>query len=97
MPNATFLTYIFINSVINDFDNYPLNISNYKGRSTTGEGVIREWGASQSQRELTAGYVGAREMREWENEKMKIASLFNFAQVWNFGKVWDEKVIYWDC
>jgi len=30
MPNATFLTYIFINSAINDFDNYPLNISNYK-------------------------------------------------------------------
>jgi len=42
MPNATFLTYIFINSVINDFDNYPLNVSNYKGRSTTGGGEIRE-------------------------------------------------------
>ena len=44
MPNATFLTYIFINSVINDFDNYPLNISNYKGRSTTDGGEIRELG-----------------------------------------------------
>ena len=26
-------------------------------------------------------------MREWENEEMKIVSLFNFAQVWNLGKV----------
>jgi len=36
MPNATILGYNFIDSAINDFDNYPLNISNYKGHSTTG-------------------------------------------------------------
>jgi len=67
MPNATILGYNFIDSAIRVLDNYLLNISNYKGRSTTGGGEIREWGASQSQREFTAGYVGAREMREWEN------------------------------
>ena len=55
MPNATMLGYNFIDSAINDFDNYPLNISNYKGHSTTGgwkisrlaNERIRKWGKCQ--------------------------------------------------
>ncbi|EFS96905.1 hypothetical protein HMPREF1977_1821 [Capnocytophaga ochracea F0287] len=40
MPNATILGYNFIDSAIRVLDNYLLNISNYKGRSTTGGGEI---------------------------------------------------------
>jgi len=42
MPNATILGYNFIDSAIRVLDNYLLNISNYKGRNTTGGGEIRE-------------------------------------------------------
>ena len=44
MPNATILGYNFIDSAIRVLDSYLLNISNYKGRSTTGGGEIRELG-----------------------------------------------------
>ena len=40
MPNATILGYNFIDSAIRVLDNYLLNISNYKGRSTTSGGGI---------------------------------------------------------
>ena len=42
MPNATILGYNFIDSAIRVLDNYLLNISNYRGCSTTGGGIIRE-------------------------------------------------------
>ena len=42
MPNATILGYNFIDSAIRVLDNYLLNISNYKGCSTTDEREIRE-------------------------------------------------------
>ena len=44
MPNATILGYNFIDSAIRVLDSYLLNISNYRGRSTTSGGEIRELG-----------------------------------------------------
>ena len=75
MPNATILGYNFIDSAIRVLDSYLLNISNYKGRSTTGGGEIRELGIERMRSEpkparAHSWVCGGGKIRKLENERI---------------------------